>query len=161
MMRVALTINGNAVAEDVEPRTSLADFLRAPAQACTSVHLGCEHGVCGACTVIIDGRICRSCIALLASCNGAEVSTIEGLAEDPIIRDLKEAFRTHHGLQCGFCTPAMLITAREVVARGAEKSEDAVRVAMSGNICRCTGYSGIVAAILSVLDRRKIDSTRD
>jgi aerobic carbon-monoxide dehydrogenase small subunit len=161
MTQVSLTINGKSIVADIEPRTSLADFLRTPAQACTSVHLGCEHGVCGACTVIINGRICRSCIALLASCDGAEVSTIEGLAGDPIIKDLKEAFRIHHGLQCGFCTPAMLITAREVVLFGVEKSEEAVRVAMNGNICRCTGYSGIVAAILSVLGRRQIGSTID
>jgi carbon-monoxide dehydrogenase small subunit len=152
-MDIAFTLNGDPVSATVEPRTSLADFVRSPAQGCTSVHLGCEHGVCGACTVVIDGKISRSCITLAVSCDGADVRTLEGLKDDPLIRALQEAFRTHHGLQCGFCTPAMLITAREVIGRTPELSEDDIRVAMSGNLCRCTGYSGIVAAIANVATR--------
>jgi aerobic carbon-monoxide dehydrogenase small subunit len=154
-MRVSMELNGRQISADVEPRTSLADFVRSSPNRCTSVHLGCEHGVCGACTVVIDEQIARSCITLAISCEGASIRTVEGLGGDPLIKELKEAFRTHHGVQCGFCTPAMLITAREIIARGVDVSEEDIRLAMSGNICRCTGYSGIVAAILAVLDRRR------
>jgi aerobic carbon-monoxide dehydrogenase small subunit len=154
IMLVSMKLNGRQISAEVEPRMSLADFVRSPPNGYTSVHLGCEHGVCGACTLLIDEQIARSCITLAISCEGANVRTVEGLGDDSLIEELKKAFRTHHGVQCGFCTPAMLITAREIIARGMDVSEEDIRLAMSGNICRCTGYSGIVAAILAVMDRR-------
>jgi aerobic carbon-monoxide dehydrogenase small subunit len=154
MMNVSLILNGKAISAEVEPRTSLADLLRSPACGCTSIHLGCEHGVCGACTIMIDGQIARSCIALAVSCDGTEVTTIEGLADDALTTQLKEAFREHHGLQCGFCTPAMVISAREVITQNPGMTEDTLRIAMSGNLCRCTGYSGIVAAVAAVAASR-------
>jgi carbon-monoxide dehydrogenase small subunit len=150
MMKISLTLNGRPFSADVEPRTSLADVLRSPGCGCTSIHLGCEHGVCGACTILIDGQIARSCIALAVSCDGAEIITLEGLDKDALTSQLRDAFREHHGLQCGFCTPGMLISAREVIERNPDLDEDALRLAMSGNICRCTGYSGIVAAVAAV-----------
>jgi carbon-monoxide dehydrogenase small subunit len=153
-MQVSFILNGKPFSADVEPRTSLADVLRSPGCGCTSIHLGCEHGVCGACTILINGQIARSCIALAVSCAGSEVVTLEGLTGDELIGELRSAFREHHALQCGFCTPAMLISAREMIERNPEMSEDDLRLAMSGNICRCTGYSGIVAAVSAVAANR-------
>ena len=153
MSEVSLTINGRAVAASVEPRTSLADFVR-ESQRLTGTHLGCEHGVCGACTVLIDGVPMRSCITFAVSCEGAEVTTIEGFDEDPVMEDLRQAFTAHHGLQCGYCTPGMLVTARDIVTRLPDADEKRVRLELSGNLCRCTGYVGIVRAILAVLDKR-------
>lgn len=153
-MNITLTVNGRHVSAEIEDRTSLADFLRSPDLGCTSVHLGCEHGVCGACTVIIDGRIQRSCIALAAACEGSQVVTLEGLGDDEIASELKESFRLNHGLQCGFCTPAMIISAREIIALDPDLDEEALRFGMSGNLCRCTGFAGIVKAIKEVADRR-------
>ena len=154
MMKVTIVLNGKSVSAEVEPRTSLADLLRSPAFGCTSIHLGCEHGVCGACTILIDGRIARSCIALAVACDGLEVTTLEGLERDELTSQLKDAFHEHHGLQCGFCTPGMLISAREIVERNPQMSEDELRAIMSGNLCRCTGYSGIVAAVGAVAASR-------
>ncbi|MER2533834.1 MAG: (2Fe-2S)-binding protein [Rhizobiaceae bacterium] len=154
MMKITITLNGKPFSVEVEPRMSLADMLRQPGCGCTSIHLGCEHGVCGACTILIDGRIMRSCIALAVACDGLEVTTLEGLERDELTTRLKDAFHEHHGLQCGFCTPGMLISAREIVARDPGLSDDELRVAMSGNLCRCTGYSGIVAAIGAVARER-------
>lgn len=154
MMQVAFTLNGKPFSADVEPRTSLADLLRSPGCGCTSIHLGCEHGVCGACTILIDGQIARSCITLAVSCSESEIVTLEGLDRDELIGELKDAFRKHHGLQCGFCTPAMMISAREMILRNPQMTEDDLRLAMSGNICRCTGYSGIVAAVGAVAANR-------
>lgn len=161
MMKISLTINGSPFSADVEPRTSLADLLRSPVCGCTSIHLGCEHGVCGACTILVDGRIVRSCIFLAVSCDGLEVMTLEGLGQDELTCELKEAFREHHGLQCGFCTPGMLISAREVIERNPQLSEEELRVAMSGNICRCTGYAGIVAAVSAVAAERSSSGTSE
>ena len=144
---VALTVNGEEVAADVEPRTSLADFLREQLRL-TAIHLGCEHGVCGACTVLINGTPARSCIALAAALEGADVRTLEGLAADPVMRTIKDAFHQEHGLQCGFCTPGMLITAWDLIKIMPDPDAAAVRVAISGNLCRCTGYQGIVRSIL-------------
>lgn len=158
-MKISLTINGKPFSAEVEPRTSLADLLRSPGCGCTSIHLGCEHGVCGACTILVDGRITRSCIALAVSCEGLEVTTLEGLGQDELTTQLKDAFREHHGLQCGFCTPGMLISAREIIERNPRLSEDELRVAMSGNICRCTGYTGIVAAVGAVAADRSSSGT--
>lgn len=146
-MLITLTVNGKTITAEIEDRTLLADFLRAPAQGCTSVHLGCEHGVCGACTVIMDGQIRRSCIALAATCDGASIVTLEGLTGDELTEQLKASFVKHHGLQCGFCTPGMIISAREMITRNPAMEESELRQDMSGNLCRCTGFSGIVNAI--------------
>ncbi len=154
MKTVNLTVNGKAFATSVEPRTHLADFLRNTLNL-TGTHLGCEHGVCGACTLIVDGMPVRSCITLAIACEGASVTTIEGLDEDPVMRELRAAFSREHGLQCGYCTPGMLVSARDTVMRMPDASAHDIRVAMSGNLCRCTGYVGIVRAIQSVMAERK------
>jgi carbon-monoxide dehydrogenase small subunit len=154
MTTVRMTINGKPVTAEVEPRTSLADFLR-DARNLTGTHLGCEHGVCGACTVVLDGMPARSCITLAVACDGASVTTIEGLDEDAVTAALRTAFSREHALQCGYCTPGMLTTARDIVLRLPEADTQAIRVAMSGNLCRCTGYAGIVRAIESVLAERR------
>ncbi|MGH7083471.1 MAG: (2Fe-2S)-binding protein [Acetobacteraceae bacterium] len=151
---VTLTVNGRKVARATTPRTHLADFLREGALL-TGTHLGCEQGVCGACTVLLDGRPVRGCLTLAVACEGRSVTTIEGLDEDEIAAELREAFSAEHGLQCGFCTPGMVISARDVVARLPGADDARVRVEMSGNLCRCTGYVGIVKAIRRVLEARK------
>jgi carbon-monoxide dehydrogenase small subunit len=153
MKTINLTVNGKAVSASVEPRTHLADFLRDTLNL-TGTHLGCEHGVCGACTLIIDGMPARSCITLAIACDGATITTIEGLDEDETMRELREAFSREHALQCGYCTPGMLASARDTVMRMPDASENDIRVAMSGNLCRCTGYVGIVRAIQSVIAER-------
>ena len=150
MTRLALTLNGKRVEADVEPRTSLADFLRLE-QRLTGTHLGCEHGVCGACTILLDGAPARSCIAFAIALEGRDVRTIEGFDADPVMAKLREAFHEEHALQCGFCTSGMLITARDIVTRLAEADEQRIRVELAGNLCRCTGYMGIVNALLRVL----------
>ena len=146
MSQIRLTINGKPVADDVPARLSLADFLR-ERRDLTGTHLGCEHGVCGACTVLVDGEPARSCLMLAVACDGREVQTVEGLEKDSIASALREAFKKHHGLQCGFCTPGMLITARDLISRNVATSEREIRKGLSGNICRCTGYTNIVTAI--------------
>jgi carbon-monoxide dehydrogenase small subunit len=154
MKPVSFTINGRAISGEAEPRTHLADFLREQRDL-TGTHLGCEHGVCGACTILVDGAPVRSCITYAVACSGAEVTTIEGLDDDEVTSELREAFKREHALQCGYCTPGMLISARDLVLRAPDADERAVRVAMSGNLCRCTGYVGIIRAIRSVIaDRR-------
>ncbi|MDB5649099.1 MAG: iron-sulfur binding protein [Hyphomicrobiales bacterium] len=147
MTRISLHVNGTAVERDVEPRTSLADFLRESC-ALTATHLGCEHGACGACTVLVDGMIARSCLKFAVMCEGREVVTLEGLADDALSDTIKQAFHESHALQCGFCTPGMLMAARDLLSRNPIPSEDQVRAALAGHICRCTGYSGIVHAII-------------
>ena len=154
MQPISLTVNGEKVNAHAEPRTHLGDFLRED-QRLTGTHLGCEHGICGACTVLIDGAPARSCIAYAVACEGREVRTIEGFGEDPVMGQLRAAFNREHALQCGFCTPGMLIAARDLVLRLPEADEARVRIEMSGNLCRCTGYRGIVRAILSVLELRR------
>jgi aerobic carbon-monoxide dehydrogenase small subunit len=143
---IRLQINGAAVADDVPPRLSLADFLRERYNL-TGTHLGCEHGVCGACTVLVDGEPARSCLMLAVGCDEREVATIEGFVGDPVIAALRQNFHQHHALQCGYCTPAMLITARDLILRQRAGSEREIREGLSGNICRCTGYTNIVTAI--------------
>ena len=150
MTRVSLTVNGKAVTADVAPRTHLADFLREELLL-TGTHLGCEHGICGACTLLIDDAPARSCIAFAAACEGARVRTIEGLEHDPIIERLRTAFTAEHALQCGYCTPGMLVMARDIVLRLPDADEERIRLELSGNLCRCTGYAGIVKAIQRVL----------
>jgi aerobic carbon-monoxide dehydrogenase small subunit len=154
MNQISLNINGKPVSGSVEPRTHLADFLR-EGRDLTGTHLGCEHGVCGACTILVDDMPVRSCITYAVACDGAEVVTIEGLDDDEITRELREAFKREHALQCGYCTPGMLVSARDLVVRSVDADEHDIRVAMSGNLCRCTGYVGIIKAIRSVIAARR------
>jgi carbon-monoxide dehydrogenase small subunit len=154
MTMIGLTVNARPVEASVEPRTHLADFLRDNLDL-TGTHLGCEHGVCGACTLLIDGMPARSCITYAVACDGAKVTTIEGLDDDEITAELRAAFTREHALQCGYCTPGMLISARDLVLRLAEPDERSVRAGLSGNLCRCTGYVGIVRAVRAVIEQRR------
>ncbi|UPK38562.1 2Fe-2S iron-sulfur cluster binding domain-containing protein [Bradyrhizobium sp. 186] len=149
MVRVSMSVNGDAVIAEVEPRTQLADFLRNDLQL-TGTHLGCEQGVCGACTVMVNGKMQRSCITFASDCESAHVTTIEGFDDDPTMIELRDAFSEFHALQCGFCTPGMLTTARDIVLRLGDIPESWIREELSGNICRCTGYVGIVEAVKKV-----------
>ena len=153
LVRISLTVNGRPVTADVEPRTHLADFLREK-ELLTGTNLGCEHGVCGACTLEIDGAPARSCITYAAACDGASIRTIEGHDGDEVMEALREAFTRNHALQCGYCTPGMLATARDIVLRLPGADEARIRKELSGNLCRCTGYMGIVAAVREVLAER-------
>ncbi|KXV06917.1 carbon monoxide dehydrogenase [Caballeronia megalochromosomata] len=150
MSVIELTINDRSVRGDVESRVHLGDFLR-DTQNLTGTHLGCEHGVCGACTVLVDGEPVRSCITFAVACDQQKVRTIEGFDDDELMKRLRRSFSIHHGLQCGYCTPGMLITARDIVRRFPDADEARIRLELSGNLCRCTGYMGIVAAISAVL----------
>ena len=145
--RIKLRINGSETEREVETRMTLADFLRLEMEL-TGTHLGCEHGVCGACTVLVDGQSVRSCLMLAVQAAGHEVITVEGLAVGGALNPLQQAFWENHGLQCGFCTPGMLTTLTEFLAHNPDPSETDIRVAISGNLCRCTGYQSIVAAAL-------------
>lgn len=147
---ISFTLNGEAVSGTAEPRAHLADFIREELLL-TGTHLGCEQGVCGACTVFVDGRPTRSCITLAASCEGADVRTVEGFDDDPLMVRIREAFSAHHALQCGYCTPGMLTTAYDIARRLPRADAARIRRELSGNLCRCTGYAGIVAAIEDVL----------
>jgi carbon-monoxide dehydrogenase small subunit len=147
-----VTVNGKSYARIVESRMTLADFLRQEL-GLTGTHLGCEHGVCGACTVLVDGRSARSCLMFAVQANGAAVTTVEGLAVNGSLSVLQQAFVDNHGLQCGFCTPGMLITLTELLREKPDPSEQEVREALTGNLCRCTGYAGIVAAALDAAQR--------
>ncbi len=150
---VSVTVNGTAYEAEVEVRFTLADFLRQHL-GLTGTHLGCEHGVCGACTILFNGRTARSCLLLAVQAEGASIVTIEGIARGPDeLHPLQEAFRDNHGLQCGFCTPGMLTTLIEFLDDNPDPSEAEVRIALSGNLCRCTGYQGIVAAALDAAKR--------
>jgi aerobic carbon-monoxide dehydrogenase small subunit len=151
--KISLTVNGKRYEEEVEVRVTLADFLRHQL-GLTGTHLGCEHGVCGACTILLDGRSARSCLMLAVQSDGHEITTVEGIAPGPDqLHPLQEAFRDNHGLQCGFCTPGMLTTLLEFLRDNPDPTEQEVRVAISGNLCRCTGYQGIVAAALDAAKR--------
>jgi carbon-monoxide dehydrogenase small subunit len=150
---ISLTVNGQRVTREVETRTHLADFLRHELRL-TGTHLGCEHGVCGACTVLVDGEAVRSCLMLAVQADGREVVTTEGLAApDGTLSALQQAFWEKHGLQCGFCTPGMLTTLTAFLSENPDPTEDEVRDAISGNLCRCTGYANIVAAALDAAQR--------
>jgi carbon-monoxide dehydrogenase small subunit len=153
MTAIALTVNGRTVKAEVAPRTHLADFLREHLLL-TGTHIGCEHGICGACTVEIDGEIARSCITYAVSCDGAKVRTIEAFDEDELMARLRRAFSAEHALQCGYCTPGMLIAARDLIRRKGGIDRAAIRTEMSGNLCRCTGYVGIVSAVEKVMAER-------
>jgi carbon-monoxide dehydrogenase small subunit len=154
MSMIALTVNRRAVQISAEPRTNLADFVRDKLDL-TGTHLGCEHGVCGACTVLLDGVPARSCITYAVACEGADVTTIEGLDDDAVTSELRAAFTREHALQCGYCTPGMLVSARDLVLRLPQADERLIRVGLSGNLCRCTGYVGIVRAVQSVIEARR------
>jgi len=145
--RVALTVNGKVRSGFAEPRMLLTDFLRHELQL-FGVHVGCEHGVCGACTVLVAGRAVRSCTRYAVQMDGAEITTVEGLAEPDALGVLQQAFAQHHALQCGFCTPGILLSATQFLRQNGAPSEAEVRDMLSGHICRCTGYAGIVAAIM-------------
>jgi carbon-monoxide dehydrogenase small subunit len=143
---IRLRVNGREYERTVEPRTSLADFLREDLDL-TGTHVGCEHGVCGACTVLLAGQPVRSCLLLAVQLNGAELTTVEGLAEGDQLHPLQQSFWDHHGLQCGFCTPGILLTAKALLQENPSPSDEEIREAISGNLCRCTGYQFIVDAI--------------
>src|SRR5438477_7659316 len=150
---IQLTVNGEAIAESVEPRTTLVDFLR-ETLGLTGSHVGCEHGVCGACTVLLNGTIVRGCLTLAVQCDGTRVETIEGVSDSGTIADLQDAFRRRNALQCGFCTPGMLLAAQELLARGGVPSRDTIRAYISGHYRRCTVYQPIVDAVESVAQGR-------
>ena len=157
--RITLDVNGSTFTETVATRTTLADFLRHQLRL-TGTHLGCEHGVCGACTVLLDGRSARSCLMLAVQADGHQITTVEGLeASDGTLHPLQQAFADHHGLQCGFCTPGMLTTLIELLRDNPDPSESDVRIAISGNLCRCTGYQSIVTATLDAAKRMRTGQT--
>jgi carbon-monoxide dehydrogenase small subunit len=145
---IRVTVNGRTYEKTVEARKTLADFLRDDLDL-TGTHLGCEHGVCGACTIVLDGAAVRSCLMFAAQVHGRELQTVEGLADGDRLNPLQEAFRTHHGLQCGFCTPGFLMTLTCFLRETPNPTEAQVREAISGNLCRCTGYKNIVTAALA------------
>ena len=153
LLDISLTVNGEQVSERVEARKSLADFLREDL-ALTGTHTGCEHGVCGTCTVRVNGEIVRGCLTLAVQCDGATVETIEGLSDAGEVADLQAAFARRNALQCGYCTPGMLIAAQDLLARGGIPSRDAIRDHLSGNYCRCTGYQAIVDAVEAIAKQR-------
>ena len=151
---ITVTVNGTAHAREIETRTTLADFLRHDL-GLTGTHVGCEHGVCGACTVLVEGTSARACLMLAVQCDGAEVSTVEGLADRGALNPLQQAFQDFHGLQCGFCTPGVLMTLTEFLRDNKEPTEASVREVLSGNLCRCTGYQGMVDAALAAAKRMR------
>jgi carbon-monoxide dehydrogenase small subunit len=154
LRKISVTVNGKVYTREVESRLSLGDFLRHELML-TGTHFGCEHGVCGACTVLVEGRSARSCLMLAVQANGKSVTTVEGLATNGELTPLQAAFREKHALQCGFCTPGMLTTLTELLCDNPAPSEEEVRDAISGNICRCTGYQGIVEATLLAAERMR------
>jgi carbon-monoxide dehydrogenase small subunit len=154
MNRFEITVNGQSVGIDVEPRVHLADFLR-ERRMLTGTNLGCEHGVCGACTLMMDGVPMRSCLIPAVACAGSQVRTIEDFDRDPLMLELRAAFTAEHALQCGYCTPGMLATARDIVTRLPNADDARIRQELAGNLCRCTGYVGLVRALRRVLDARR------
>ena len=152
-MDIAVTVNGRKYQESVEPRLLLSDFLR-ETLGLTGTHVGCEHGICGACTVLVNGDSVRSCLTLAVRANGAEITTVEGLGTPETLNELQRQFREKHGLQCGFCTPGMLITGMDLLKKYPLASDTEIREGLSGNLCRCTGYQNIVAAIRAVVDQQ-------
>ena len=149
---ITLTINGQVLSGEAAPRTLLADFLR-DVLGKTGTHVGCEHGVCGACTIILDGQAARSCLMFAVQADGAELQTVEGLADGDELHPLQKLFSDHRALQCGFCTPGMLMTAIDLVASNDSLSEEDIRVGMSAALCRCTGYEGIIRAVTAYAEQ--------
>ena len=156
---VTVTVNGRAYTREVEPRLLLSDFLRHELLL-TGTHVGCEHGVCGACTVLLDGEAVRSCLLLAVQVDGRSVTTVEGLSNDDDLTPLQKSFRKHHALQCGFCTPGMITTAHALLSEEPDCDADRVREVLSGNICRCTGYISIVEAVLDARSAYRKPSER-
>lgn len=156
-IRICVSVNGRPVEADVAPRLTLADFLREVLNL-TGTHLGCEHGVCGACTVLLEGDAVRSCLMFACQADGLSVTTVEGLSPPGELNELQQAFQQHHALQCGFCTPGMLMTATALLRQGSQLTAEQVRDAISGNVCRCTGYNSIVEAILDASQAAQRDS---
>jgi len=152
-IEIEMMVNGEAARETVEARKTLVDFLREDL-GLTGSHVGCEHGVCGACTVRVDGAVVRGCLVLAVQCDGARVETIEGVSDSGKIADLQEAFEKRNALQCGYCTPGMLLAAEELLAAGGAPGREKIREHISGNYCRCTGYEAIVDAIEAVVQAR-------
>jgi carbon-monoxide dehydrogenase small subunit len=153
---IRVTVNGVAYEKAVEPRLLLADFLR-QSLGLTGTHVGCEHGVCGACTVLVDGDSMRSCLLLAAQLDGCAVETVEGLGSVERMNALQQAFREHHALQCGFCTPGMLVTITDMIRKYPLASDAEIREALAGNLCRCTGYEHIVRAVRAVAKQGRTD----
>ena len=151
---ITITVNGKTYRREVETRMTLADFLRHELRL-TGTHVGCEHGVCGACTVLIDGRSARACLMLAVQCDRLEVATVEGLAQEGALNPLQRAFQDCHGLQCGFCTPGVLMTLTEFLRDHTNPTETEVREVLSGNLCRCTGYQGMVEATLQAAKAKR------
>jgi carbon-monoxide dehydrogenase small subunit len=149
---ITVTVNGVACEKAVEPRLLLADFLR-QTLGLTGTHVGCEHGVCGACTVLVDGDSMRSCLLFAVQLDGSQIETVEGLGGIGRLNPLQEAFREHHALQCGFCTPGMLLTITDLISKYPLATDDEIRAGLSGNLCRCTGYEHIVRAVRAVVGR--------
>lgn len=147
---VSVTVNGEPYRRLVEARTTLVDFLREECDL-TGTHVGCEHGVCGACTVLVDGVAIRSCLLFAVQADGADVTTVEGLTPSDGLSPIQEAFRRHHGLQCGFCTPGFIVTVHSFLASNPSPTRKEIRDALAGNLCRCTGYQGIIAAVESLV----------
>ena len=148
--KVRVTVNGTVYEREVEPRFMLGDFLREDL-GLTGTHYGCEHGVCGACTVIFNGDSVRSCLMLAIQANGAEIETVEGLGDAQHLHPLQQAFWDHHALQCGFCTPGMLMSIKDMIKKFPLETDEEIRIQLSGNLCRCTGYQNIVTAIRAVV----------
>jgi aerobic-type carbon monoxide dehydrogenase small subunit (CoxS/CutS family) len=153
-VRIEVRINGRSYEGEVEPRTLLSDFIRHQA-GLTGTHVGCEHGVCGACTIQMDGETVRSCLMLAAQANGRSLLTVEGLADGDALHPIQQAFHERHALQCGFCTPGFLLSAEALLRERPDPTEREVREALAGNLCRCTGYEGIVQAVLDVAAARR------
>ena len=151
---VKITVNGQTYSRQVEPRRLLSDFLREDLDL-RGTHVGCEHGICGACTVLMNGNTVRSCLMFAVQANGAEITTIEGLAKNGELHPLQEGFWENHGLQCGFCTPGFLMSACELLERNPDPTEKEVREGLSGNMCRCTGYQHIVESVLAAAAKMK------
>ena len=152
--RITVKVNGVEYEREVDPKRLLVDFLRDDLEL-TGTHVGCEHGFCGACTVLLNGRSIRSCLMFAVQADGAEIMTVEGLAKDGKLHPLQEAFREHHALQCGFCTPGMLIVTYELLKENPDPTEEEIRLAVAGVLCRCTGYKQIVDAVMAAAPKMR------
>ncbi len=151
---IQITVNGETYHRQVEPRRLLSDFLRDDLNL-RGTHVGCEHGICGACTILVNGETARSCLMFAVQANGAKITTVEGLAQNGELHPVQQGFWENHGLQCGFCTPGFLLTAFELLERNPNPTEQEVRVGLSGNMCRCTGYQGIIQSVLAAAEKMK------
>ncbi len=151
---IEITVNGDSYHRQVEPRRLLSDFLRDDLNL-RGTHVGCEHGICGACTVLVNGETARSCLMFAVQANGAQITTVEGLAQNGELHPIQQGFWENHGLQCGFCTPGFLLSAYELLERNPDPTEQEVRVGLSGNMCRCTGYQGIIKSVLAAAEKMR------